>query len=552
MHYLQVNTQVKSTSLKKHLILITILAGVLPALFNQCARQTAPTGGPKDTIPPILIYTEPIRNSKSIKPEEITLTFDERIQLNSPKEEIIFNPPLSTEPEIIESKNQVKIKLTSQLKDSTTYVINFRDAIQDITEKNITSNLTYAFSTGSILDSLEITGNITDLQTSKPIKDVTIGIFNQDTSNFFNHPPYFLAKSDKEGNFKITNLKNQAFFLYAFNDKNRNFKVDSKNESYGFKMTKVLPAKTKYAIAITHMDTRPIKVQSSRPFNTYSIVRLNKQISTYTYTSEDSTLKSILDPDKTQLKFYSKLRPDSIPLRIITHDSLGNKSDTIINIKFNQTKTRPESINLNPLEHYYLLSHKELKAIININKPVTFAFDSIYLVSDSTGIIHLSKPFISTDSLSNNLTLKYTNLELPVLTKGRYQLKYGKGSIITIDKDSVKSFQKEIDFRGLDNTSIISFNIKSTSKYLLTQLLDDKGRLVSQSRETSSTFNDLKPGTYQLRVIEDRNQDLKWTTGNITKGLEPEGIKYYKNEKGLTAITVLENWEVGPLLITYE
>src|SRR6187455_1086808 len=126
---------------------------LLPLFFLCCARQTSPTGGPKDSIPPKLIQSNPALGQTNFKGKEITLEFNEAVNLNNPKEQIIIIPDVNKEYTATTRKNTIKIVLDSKLKDSTTYSLNFRDAVQDVTEKNIPENLKIAFSTGDYIDS---------------------------------------------------------------------------------------------------------------------------------------------------------------------------------------------------------------------------------------------------------------------------------------------------------------------------------------------------------------------------------------------------------------
>src|SRR5688572_22817093 len=101
-----------------------------------CARQTSPTGGPKDSIPPNLVQSNPENGQTNFNSQQIELIFNEAIILNNPKDQIIITPDIRKEYDINAKKNRVVIKLTSELQDTTTYALNFREAIQDITEKN--------------------------------------------------------------------------------------------------------------------------------------------------------------------------------------------------------------------------------------------------------------------------------------------------------------------------------------------------------------------------------------------------------------------------------
>jgi hypothetical protein len=98
--------------------------------FLGCARQTSPTGGPKDTIPPTLIQSNPKDGQTNFRSQELQLAFDETVILNNPKDQIIITPDIRKEYDVNVKKNKVVLKLKTELQDSTTYAINFREAVQ--------------------------------------------------------------------------------------------------------------------------------------------------------------------------------------------------------------------------------------------------------------------------------------------------------------------------------------------------------------------------------------------------------------------------------------
>jgi hypothetical protein len=217
----------------KHKWIFILLATVL--LLQQCAKQTAPTGGPKDAIPPQLVRSNPEKKGVNFKGNEIELTFDELIQLNNPREQLIITPSIGKKFELTAKKNRVTLELNAPLQENTTYNINFRESIQDLTEKN-PAKIKLAFSTGSYIDSLSVTGFVIDLLTDLRVKNYTVALVQAtDTFNIFKHPASWISLTDDAGKFSIENLKPGSYFLYAFEDRNKNLIVDSKTEKYGFK-----------------------------------------------------------------------------------------------------------------------------------------------------------------------------------------------------------------------------------------------------------------------------------------------------------------------------
>src|SRR5690349_2201094 len=198
----------------KHKGLFILLVTVL--LFEQCAKQTAPTGGPKDAIPPQLVRSNPEKKGVNFKGNKIELTFDELVQLNNPREQLIITPSIGKKFELTVKKNKVTLELNAPLQENTTYNINFRESIQDITEKNA-AKIKLAFSTGSYIDSLSVTGFVSDVLTDVKVKNYTVALVQAaGTFNMFKHPASWISLSDDAGKFAIENLKPGNYFLYAF------------------------------------------------------------------------------------------------------------------------------------------------------------------------------------------------------------------------------------------------------------------------------------------------------------------------------------------------
>ena len=124
--------------------------------------------------------------------------------------------------------------------ENTTYNINFRDGVQDLNEGNPAENLRIAFSTGAIIDSLIIAGRVKETFSEKAPDKITVALYQSDTFNIYNHTPTYFTKCNKEGVFSIQNLKPGTYYVYAFDDKNKNLKVDSKTERFGFKTLPVM------------------------------------------------------------------------------------------------------------------------------------------------------------------------------------------------------------------------------------------------------------------------------------------------------------------------
>jgi hypothetical protein len=248
-------------------------------LTLQCAKQSHPTGGEKDEIPPALIQSTPPDRKTNFNKNEIELVFDEAIQVNNAREQIIITPSIGKKFEAHYRKNKVFLKLNADLSENTTYTIAFRESIQDLTERNPAANLKLAFSTGDYIDSLSIQGTVYDLLEAKPVKNYLVAAAPYtDTLNFFEHEAQWITLTNAEGEYALDNLKPGKYILYAFDDKNKNLIVDSKSERFGFLAQPVSldSSITGIKLPVVKLDSRSLKLISAKPIASSFNIRLNK------------------------------------------------------------------------------------------------------------------------------------------------------------------------------------------------------------------------------------------------------------------------------------
>ena len=134
----------KGISLKKIFIYAFIIVLII-SVFPRCAKIVAPTGGPKDSLAPVLVRSVPAMNSTNFDGEKITLIFDEFIALKDYQKKLAISPPMVKNPEIIQRGKNIDIKFKEPLKKNTTYTIYFSDAVVDNNEGNPLKNFLFAF-----------------------------------------------------------------------------------------------------------------------------------------------------------------------------------------------------------------------------------------------------------------------------------------------------------------------------------------------------------------------------------------------------------------------
>ena len=550
--------------------------------FLSCARQTAPTGGPKDTIPPVLLKAIPHQGQTNYQNKSVELTFNEMLLLNNPKEQIIIIPDVGKDFDVSTKKNKLSITFENDLNENTTYSLNFRDAVQDITEKNPTKNLKLAFSTGNYIDSLSISGVVYDILKSKEIEDATVALFQSDTFDIFQHKPSYFSKTDKKGTFIIDNLKPGRYHLYAINDKSNNLIVESKSEPYGFlsKTLNLTKDTANITLHINHLDTRPLKITSARPSGTFFNIKTSKTISHYTVTSNTNIISSFTE-DQENIRIYNTFHDlDSIQIQLHIQDSIYQTIDTTIYAKFSQRTLSPEPFTATPSDFRVIGTKGILSGKIQFNKPIhSINYDSTFYQIDSTTLVRITPEHLTLDTPRNLLTIHTTFDRMLLQTintpspqdKPRRQLPappnttstntkpaishqsiFSRNSFISIENDSSTAIRQTLKPTTFETTGIILVKIQTDNPNFIVQLLTrDYQVLETRINESSINFEDLEPSTYQIRLIIDSDGNKAWSPGNFYDNKQPEPITYYRTEKQETIINLKANWELGPLLITY-
>ena len=214
--------------------------------------MSRPGGGPRDETPPVFIKGVPAPGALNVSKQEIEIEFDEIIQVEKPSEKVIVSPPQKDMPEIRTSGRKVTVTLRDSLLPNTTYTIDFSDAIVDNNEKNPLYSFAYSFSTGSKIDSLQVSGILLNASDLEPITGMLVGLHsNLDDSAFQKLPLERIASSDELGHFTIRNVSPGKYRLFALKDLNRDYRFDNPSEDIAFFDSIVIPT----ADVKLHVDT---------------------------------------------------------------------------------------------------------------------------------------------------------------------------------------------------------------------------------------------------------------------------------------------------------
>ncbi len=209
---------------------------IFTAICWSCAQQGSPSGGPKDEDPPLVLESDPPNYSTRFEAKKIQITFDEFIVLDNVNQQLVVSPPMEEKPEVRLKGKSLFIEFTEELKDSTTYTLNFGSAIKDLHEGNKLLNFEYVFSTGNVLDSLSIRGTLKYAWDHTVPKDpITIMLYEELRDSVpLTEIPLYVGRSDDSGVFSINNLKADTFKIFALKDGNYNLLFDLPSEEIAF------------------------------------------------------------------------------------------------------------------------------------------------------------------------------------------------------------------------------------------------------------------------------------------------------------------------------
>jgi len=523
---------------------LLILLFVILVLASSCAIQVSPTGGTKDTIPPVVKKSDPENFSTGFSGQDIQIYFDEYIELKDLPSQLIVSPPLKYNPETKLKKKTLEIHLVDTLHPNTTYTMNFGNAIADLREGNAIEDFQYVFSTGDIIDSLKVSGLVQSAFDDKTEKGIYVMLYRamEDSAPLKNLPDYF-TKTNEDGSFEIKNISPGSYGIFALKDNNTNYLFDNNEESIAFSdvMTEAGSSDNTLKLFREKRNQQLLKVSTEEPGKVtiaYTQPLVDEKL---IFLSDTAALKinSIVYSEKrdTLTIWYSNAQSDSL-MFIIQQDTL---SDTIAPRLRRLETIKSEKSNVTLKTQYESGSMQGL----NVNSPVeiifnhpiaTYDFSKIVVNEDTMPMEDVAFNF--TDSLRRILLIDFKRKE-----KTKYQVVIPKGSfkdIIGLEIDSTEIFfsTRSITDYG---TMAISMSLPAGKSYIV-QLIDDQETVYRQSvfhSDTLINYEYLEPRSYRLKLIEDSNKNGEWDTGNYLNHLQPEKILYYKE-----VLTVRANWDV--------
>ena len=584
--------------------LLTIIMLAAYCLHSSSCANTrgAPTGGPKDTIPPVVLNMEPDSNAINfpVVKGKITITFDEYVQLKDPSKNIILSPPQKKRPKTSIKGKSIVVTFEEPLDSNTTYSLNFGNAIVDNNESNPLPFFTYTFSTGTTIDTMMLSGNVYDYATLLPVEGATVSLYhNAKDSSVFNDLPAAVTKTDKWGYFVVRNIKNVPYRVYTIKDENNNNKYDPGLELVGFLdslytpnviMEKGMPQLGIYDMKDTlACMSRPSEIELvmfpekttkqyirdyKRVSERGSYIKFgapNVQIDSFSIKGiKSSRVLQQLNATKDSLCFWIKdgsMIDDTlfVGIKYLKSDSLNNLVPTAENLKFilpkalrNKDKSNDRSKQDNNEK-----KRKDLVELSLIATPETLDQDGFVLEFPEPLLVAKqdSLRFTMIDPKQQKFNAPYTftrdtadlkrYILMPVdeFKKGNeYELFIPQFAFKDIYGNTNDSTMLKVSLPNDEKLSSIAMQLTNVdTKYIIELVNDTRDKIFRRytvTKDSTLLFPYLKEGDYSIRITQDLNANGRLDIGDVLAGKLPEKVRLYRLPGGEAIIKVGERMDI--------
>ena len=563
---------------------------------HSCANTTTPpTGGPKDTIPPVIVKLYPYPGTKGVPVHKtnIEFTFNEYVVVKD-QQSIFLSPPMEKPPKYRMRGKTLVVYFENDLDSNRTYTLDLTNAPPDHNDGHMFPSYHIAFSTGGDIDSMYITGVVQDCNTLMPIKGATVMLYkDQADSAIFLQRPVAAGRTDDWGYFCLRNIQDTVYRLFAVMDVNYDNKYDANSEQVAFWDTLIRPVNRvrdsvpelmKYLMT----DTLACKARKTEySLNMFKEIpstqmidnseRVGERTAYITFSAPYAQIDSIwikgVAPNKIITQF--NIKQDS--LEIWVNDPAPQPDTLYLNVDYMKTDTLG---NLTPfVEQIKLVKPKELmvrkSSRKDIKKEDTIAVFTVDAkpenVEQNGFVVEFKYPLV--ESAFDSVSFRYLNPRQQE-TKGKFTVTRDSLNLRRYVIRPTEKFlpgyeyflnipgRKFKDINGLYNDSLevkvmlpndetlslLSIEMQNVKNKYIVDLLDEKRSKVLRSYiiDTDQTllFPYLKAGKYSLRLTEDVNRNGIVDTGNLLEKKQPEKVLFYKLEDGTDLIDIPEKTEL--------
>lgn len=572
-------------------------------LLYSCAKVGMPTGGPRDREPPVVVSTVPQALSTNYSGYKIEITLNEYVVLDNINENLLISPPPKKNPKVWIKGKTVIAELEEDFKDSTTYTFNFQKAIKDLNEGNILEDYQFVFSTGPVVDSLSVTGNVYYAENLEvPEKVFVLMHRNLADSSVKKQLPDYIGLIDRNGYFRINNVRPGSYRLYALKDADNNKRYNLKDEEFAFMDSLLVVTADSNWLPIAK-DTvvvpkaTPAVRRDPGTIEQDTIVLTGKnRLMLFTEAPTARFLKSSDRKMKYQLEYVLSLPPNTLDFDFeipdtgkesylvemsrlkdtmvvwLTDSTLYNQNLIATYLKYPSLDSAEKIIYKQDTVQMRFIAPRTTRApvikktaaltifnnmaagLIKPGQELIFRSETPLLPPDTSKIRlydvtkkdTLPVPFYFT---RDSLTSTRFFLTAEILPENKYFFVADSAAFSNYYGERSDSIGLKLSMKPADSYGALRFNIINGEGDMIIQLLDKSEKLVREDKRNGNgiiEFPLMEPGSYRAKIIFDLNRDGKWTTGDFTAGRLPEPVSYYPAEIEVKAKFELEqDWDVG-------
>lgn len=489
-----------------------------------CAEIVPLTGGPSDNRAalPVEGTQNPEQGALRVNQNELQVKFDEFFTLNDPANTAVMNPNAG-KLEVSSNKRDLSIKWDGTLQPNTTYIIQLNGTIRDLNEKNDTIHQ-FVFSTGDRIDSLKITGLVTDGFSNKPSNGFTIGLYDS-VKDPYKDPPAYVCKSNEKGEFEFSYLKPGNYQVFAFLDSNKD-RMPSIGETVAYSSQLVASGDSTLSHILASKPKSPLKQLQVKILNPGTFYAFGKEID-----------ESSLTINSQAVQFIKRFAPDSV---LAVLPSVSNEVYTFID----GTDTITKIIPLKDRNKNFSISSKVYKnawtlgdtLLFETNESIEELDTSLIIVEDKTKL----KAAYDVHFSGNQIHLiPKSAIAFDLIVDFKMGALKGKTNV----NDSIKVELKTYRTSDLSN---LKLNIESLKGQWVIELMDGNNPIRTFLKSNSDSiinWNNLIPTVYQIRCIRDVNGNGKWDTGKWELKSQPEEVVRFEIKSKLRP-----NWDIEETL----
>lgn len=507
---------------------------IVSLLLGACANQVALSGGPRDEDPPQIDEEASIANYQTrFEKQDIDLYFDEFVDLKDAAKQIVISPPLEFPPQIGSRLKKVFVAFNESevLKEDVTYVINFGKSIRDFTESNELLNYTYVFSTGDYIDSLSVTGSIQDAKTGEPSEDALVLLYTEDRDSIiYQERPYYFARTDKEGNYRINNLRSDTFKVMVLKDENLNYLYDPGQEDIGFLDTVLFISDT----LTSGIDLALFREETQPRYKSYDVINQGRARIDFEGATDSSAIRVIDSIDHMVVHSgqdeYLTLWYHPRGVRTIRYEvTRQGELDTVtMRINTRNVDTLPNEIALQTFDFDSKIGlHPDLDLYLPFDRPIReIDLEKIIMVDtldqDTLEVSVAATQFPSLKAVLSSNWPKERDVQLTLLP----------GAITDFFGQSHDTLERMVRIAQPEDFGqyILTPTSSDTLDYVISLMKEKKklNQVIYSADESGGQpniiFDRLEPGDYELEIIVDIVPNGKWDPGDYLAKRQSEEV----------------------------